>query len=533
MSIWDKILPHRFLINRALRTASDELRDHIDSYRVEHELAIQRCYNEIEAAKAEKDRQFELLKKDYLNELSQDSHVLGELQSLFLEYADAHMKKKLLYFSKEKMTLKLQLLNKYSGFLTEQMHLIGEEITILEQRQKALALQVKIDDVVTLIRMTGYSLPCDDSDTPKTLLEKVNSILSECNDLLPQTKAALQRLRMLLQERAEYLPLIQYISWLIQQKKNFSQELSRERRGIKEEKKPLKEQISAINAEMELLNKTMLNQAIRVRNVWAVPMADIYMELSNIDAALNDNYSRIKTIQSEINYMKETRSNDSNKWENLWAEKKSLSNAIGQLKNDKTKLYEQLNQWFNRKNTIIGLFKRNNVFLLSPKGEKTTDEIRVLKWRQSELYEKIEDINHILEENTSKILSERYQQETVLSDQINAADKTISEKKSRLAKAENQVKKLEAQDDRFFIAKLLSESQDVSKAKTHRDQAKKELKQAEQSFFVLQNKLQAINAACEQQLSDNNKQYEREKKELQENVTSIDLAIAFIQKKRK
>ena len=85
MSMWDNLLPHRFFINRALRKASDELRDHIDSYRIEHEMAVQRCRNEIEAAKVEKDRQFELRKQEYLHELSQDSYALGELQTLFLD----------------------------------------------------------------------------------------------------------------------------------------------------------------------------------------------------------------------------------------------------------------------------------------------------------------------------------------------------------------------------------------------------------------------------------------------------------------
>ena len=91
MKMWDKVLPHRFFINRALRTESDELRDHIDSYRIEHEMAVQRCRNEIEVAKAEKDRQFELLKQEYLNEFTQDSYALDELQALFFDYVDAYM----------------------------------------------------------------------------------------------------------------------------------------------------------------------------------------------------------------------------------------------------------------------------------------------------------------------------------------------------------------------------------------------------------------------------------------------------------
>lgn len=171
MSMWDNLLPHRFLINRSLRKASDELRDRIDSYRIEHEMAVQRCHDEIEADKKEKDRQFELRKQEYLKDLTQVSGALGELQTLFLDYVDLYMKMKHLYFIKDKMKLELQLLNEYSNFLTEQMKLIGEEIGILEQRQESLSLQVKIDDIVALISLTGADLPCDASDNPKTLVK--------------------------------------------------------------------------------------------------------------------------------------------------------------------------------------------------------------------------------------------------------------------------------------------------------------------------------------------------------------------------
>lgn len=241
MSVWDKVLPHRFFINHALRTASDELRNHIDSYRKEYELAIQRYRDEISAAKAEKDQRFEILKQGYLEKFIQDSKVLDNLQALAFDYTDEYMKRQLCYFCRDKLKLELQLLDEYRNFLTAQIKIISEEITILEQRQESLTLQVKTDDIVALICAAGANLPCNDSDNPKTLLEKVNSILFESDDLLPQTKAALFKLRRLLQERAEYLPLIQYISWLVQQKKTFSKELSKERRMVNESKKNVEE----------------------------------------------------------------------------------------------------------------------------------------------------------------------------------------------------------------------------------------------------------------------------------------------------
>lgn len=546
MSAWDKILPHRFLLNRALRTASDELREHIDSYRAEHEQAIRRCHYEIEAAKAEKDRQFELLKQEYLKELGQDSHALDELQSLFLAYVNEYMESQLLSLNKEKMTLEWQLCREYSDYLKEQRNLLGEEIMILNQRQEVLVTHTKIDDVVALIGMTGCSLPCDGSDTPKTLLEKVQLELSECNDLLPQTRAALLRLRMLLQERAEYLPLIQYVSWLIQQKKKLKEELHRERCGIQKEKDALKIKISAIKAEQKRLKETMLSQAAGVRNVWAGPMADIYRELSKIVKTLNGNHSRINDIrskiddiQSQIDDMKRAKSDDSNRWERLWdekksllKEKKSLSNEIGQLKKERTEQYERLSQWFGIEKTVMDLCKTNGVFLLRPKGEKN-DVIRILKWQRSGICGKIESWNRSLENDISQIQNECSQKEILLSGKIRAAQEMVSGKRIYLVEAKKQVDKCKAKDDRFFIVQLFSESEDVIQAKRRQDVAEKELEQAEERLSVLQNELREIKNDRKQRELNVRKRYECEKNELQESVSNIDLAIAFIREKKR
>lgn len=532
MSMWDNLLPHRFFINRALRKASDELRDHIDSYRIEHEMAVQRCRNEIEAAKAEKDRQFELRKQEYLHELSQDSYALGELQTLFLDYVDFHLKKELLYLIKSKVILEMQLLNEYGDFLTEQMKLISEEILILKQRQESLLLQVRIDDVIALISMTGADLSCNYSDNPKTLLEKVNLAISECKDISPQTKSALLRLRKLLQERAEYLPLIQYIAWLIHQKKTLSRDLFRERRTINEAKKPLKNQLSSIKAELNQLNVVMLDKAICIRSVWAKPLAGIFVELASVTELLDQKYARQKYISAEIRKMKSERSNDSDRWEQLQAEGKSVYEDIGHLNSKKTNLYEQRQQWFNRKNKVLTLFKRNKVFLLLPKDGHTSDEIRVLTQRRTELIEKIESVNLSLKEHTAQILNERYHQETVLAEQMLTAEKAVSKKKQSLVEAERQIKKLKEQDTRSFVARIFSESKDVIKAKERQDEVRGELLQAEQHLAVLQNKRNAVNAACEKQLLQVNQQHKRQISEYQGNISDIGLAIAFIQKKR-
>lgn len=62
MSSWDTILPHRLLINRSLRKASEGLRSRVDEYQLEYDRKIERCTVEIEQAAEDKNRHFENIK---------------------------------------------------------------------------------------------------------------------------------------------------------------------------------------------------------------------------------------------------------------------------------------------------------------------------------------------------------------------------------------------------------------------------------------------------------------------------------------
>ena len=138
-----------------------------------------------------------------------------------------------------------------------------------------------------------------------------------------------------------------------------------------------------------------------------------------------------------------------------------------------------------------------------------------------------------MKEQTAQVLSERYHQETVLAEQIMTAEKAISKKKQSMVEAEQRVIKLKEQDTRSFVAHIFSESKDVIKAKERQDEIRGELLQAEQHLAVLRNKLKAVNATCEKQLLQVNQQHNRQTSEYQGDISGIDLAIAFIQKKKK
>ena len=88
MSGWDYIMPHRLLVNRSLRKASDNLRLHIDEYQLKYDREIERYTAEIEQAKAEKESAFESAKSSLINELSKDSTLFEKVHEGLIAYAD-------------------------------------------------------------------------------------------------------------------------------------------------------------------------------------------------------------------------------------------------------------------------------------------------------------------------------------------------------------------------------------------------------------------------------------------------------------
>lgn len=257
------------------------------------------------------------------------------------------------------------------------------------------------------------------------------------------------------------------------------------------------------------------------------------MELAVVTDTLDQKYGRQRYISEEIQAMKREHSSDNDRWNSLQAEGATVHEAIGQLKREKARLYEQRKQWCERRNAMMDLFRRNNVFLLSPPGEKIPDEMRILRSRRAEFCEKIKAANQYWEECIAQVLNECQQQEAPLACQLQAAERTVSEKKQCLAAAEKHIENCKKQDNRFFILRIFSESDDVVKAKAYRDKVQNGLSQAKQLSASLHNKLNAIHDDCEKQQAEIDKRYQCKINDLQRSISNIDLAVAFIQKKRR
>ena len=121
MSGWDYIMPHRLLVNRSLRKASDNLRLHIDEYQLKYDREIERCTTEIEKAKAEKESAFESVKSSLINELSKDSKLFDKVHEGLITYADLFFQRQCLKRVFEQKKVEMQELIVYGDFLTEQM----------------------------------------------------------------------------------------------------------------------------------------------------------------------------------------------------------------------------------------------------------------------------------------------------------------------------------------------------------------------------------------------------------------------------
>lgn len=535
MSMWDNILPHRLRINKALRTASDELHAHIDAHQIEHNRAIERYHAEIEAAKTTKDRQFDTLKEQYLSELSKDNVALTDLQSLIFEYVDKYLTRKYLYTRKEKISLETQLLEEHSAFLTHHIDLIKEEIEILEKRKDTLSFHAKTDDIIELINLTGCNLPCEESDTPKTLLEKVNTAQNSCTDQPRVTKSALLRLRTLLQERTEYLPLIEYITLLIQQKEYIRRNLSKERCKTNAAKNEKKNEKTALQEQLTTFNRELSAHAIRLRDIWAAPNADISVKLTSIKTNLDLKYGQLNSVKAEISHMKETHSNDNSKWNRLQDEKGSIEAQIGSLKSQRESLNNQRNQLTNQRKLVSDLLKKSHISLYPQKRsiDSDPDEVRILKQKRTHLCEEIDIKSLEYDRERAAIKVQFDHQRALITTNINTAEKRASEKKASLEKAQRQVKTCQDNDDRFFLAKIFSESANVTNAKNFLANAEREFEQAKQNLLAFQKNLQVCNQGYERQLSDLEKKLNYEKSELERRIADIDCAITFIRDRKK
>lgn len=532
MSAWDIVLPHRLLVNRSLRKASADLRSRIDEYKADYELTIERCSAEIEQARADKDIDFEKVKLSLIDELSKDADLFEKVRAGLLEYVDLFLRRQCLNKMQEFKRLEKQALVEYRDFLTAQMSLIGEEIDILEARKDKLVAQAKIDDIIELVRLTGCEVTVNDNDDAISLLTKVSELISTCEASDRLTKQALQKLRAVLQERVDLLPVIQYISWTIQQKKELSRELSGDRRRTTDDIKNKTNELREMSESIDVLGRSLDDQARTVRVFWAVPISNLNVQISFYDKNLKSLFADVKDRQAELNnlfvMLKDTNqqiqqminshSDDNWKWERLQSEKSNYRNSISsakayidmlqiqitQAKSTLTSLKSERQQWYARQQMLYSLCKKNDVYLIPDGKAESSDECRIIDVRLSELNQIENDANQREQERfkreSAQIQQQRKSKTDDLSSQIANAEATQAKTNAVFDQASKQLSNSKSRDARFFLLKLFSETEEVSRAKQALQLATVQKKRADTELATLKTELAKVAEEFDRQL---------------------------------
>ena len=211
MSVWDYIIPHRLLINKSLRKSAQELRDKVEAYQIEFESRRADCIAELQRVEEKKNKDIENF-ADLLNrELAEDQQTLQEVQQNIIQYISCYFYRAYLYQTLEIKKKISDILNEDYLFLSEQINTINIEIDLLKDRQKELTAFTNVEDIIQLATMTGYDLNFLPTDNAQKLLDKISTAIQNYSGEDRVEKYALLRLKLIIQERSDYLPAIQLI----------------------------------------------------------------------------------------------------------------------------------------------------------------------------------------------------------------------------------------------------------------------------------------------------------------------------------
>lgn len=450
----DMILPHRQMIHGSLRKEAEKLRRHIDEYRVKYKTQYQKNVEELEEAKNQLDLEYEQVKTSIMETLSSDAEAMKEISNIVVCYGSAYYNRRLAYKKRDINQIQMEIVNEYITFLSDQMRSIGLEIELLSKRRELLSREADVTDIIQLIRLSGQILPADCISDAKNLIDRI-TVQMEADYEEDRIKwYTLLNLRTILEERVSFVSEIQYIAWLIEQKRQLSKELKTYRNTEYKVQNKLQAEAESIEDEIKYYNSILVDNARVIRFYWARPMVFISAEIEEKKEKLRKlkgsiaNYSHSKRslfderegIISDIRDMKEQHSDDSIRWDRLQRERRSITDEIEDYKSriddanseiehinsDIVLLRRRLNGWNTKRKDILGLFKKYSVPLIRISSTNQFDEAVFAEIRLKELM--------IIEEDGIKAAQQTYQREF---------DKLISEKEAVCAERDVAVSEFE------------------------------------------------------------------------------------------
>lgn len=445
MSAWDYIMPHRLIINKCLRKVSQELRDRVETYQIEFNRRLEECQSDLQRAEEIKNRELEAFKEDLLREFSHDHQIMEEIQGNILKYTDRFFYRAYLFQLLEIDKRRNDILHEDYVFLSSQIQTIDNEVVLLRERQNELTVFTRVDDIIRLASLTGYDLDFQPTDDAKQLLGKISDALEAYSGEDRAEKYALLRLKTIIQERSDYLPTINYISWVIRIKNRYRKQLSFKRSDVKKEQATLRESMASVRDEIRVLTEELDLLAEKVRYYWAKPItylnADIsyaYIELKgkkeklrteapalrrerkeliynrrSAISEIRDKKRERREVGSKLRSMSNSHSSDQWEWDNLQRKGSNLTSEIDSLSSDIDRysseiasLSSQLDslesavksaedtissqkevrkKWEERRTRIVGLIKRYDKNFRIGRRIAQNDERKIIVTRLGEI----------------------------------------------------------------------------------------------------------------------------------------------------
>ena len=553
------LMPHRYFINKNLSMESEKLRSRIDEYSIKYESKIQSYKMEIERIQAENEQEYIKISESLINDFKQDSDSLDDLQKELFEFVELYLKEQLLLQKKEYNFLMRETKQDYSTFLRENISNLKDEIQLLEERKVILSLKTDISKTLELIILSDSELKFDSQDI-REILKAIKEEISNTAEDNWIKKNALLHLNRMIYESFKLYETIQYIDWIVKQKKIARNKFIMEKTKIEKELKDISKTRSQLKNEIIEVRKQMDRVGRNIRLFWVTPILKTDREIAVIQSKISKLYSGINQIKKEleknieekdtvtkkIESIKNNKENDES-WDELWEKKRSLSRIIDNLKSDKGKNKTELDKlkklkknynvqkqsWYDKRKIIIEACKCNDIKSNLLKRSVVSDEREISQQRIDEINQKIEEFEYnecARVEKEKEKLESQYNNEIKklnmklvdLTDNCSILDKEIED-------AEKILIKEKANDKRKLLFKILKSTSEVKEAKKQLKQLKLKKKEKREELYrlyaqkkILEDRFTELYASIEKipyQMS------EKESKDLREYQLLLDILI--------
>lgn len=153
---------------------------------------------------------------------------------------------------------------------------------------------------------------------------------------------------------------------------------------------------------------------------------------------------------------------------------------------------------------LYSLCKKNDVYLIPDGKAESSDECRIIDVRLTELYQIENDANQREQERfkreSAQIQQQRKSKTDDLSSQIANAEATQAKTNVVFDQASKQLSNSKSRDARFFLLKLFSETEEVSRAKQALQLATVQKKRADTELATLKTELAKVAEEFDRQL---------------------------------